>query len=68
MNTERINYLRAELEAERLSWGEVIELQSAFDEIDPTTLPEPAENAGWSDMLDELERQAWNVAHHEPTD
>lgn len=55
MDHERIAYLRGEVEAERVSWGEVAEIQAAFEEIDPTTLPEPAENAGLSDMLDELE-------------
>lgn len=47
--------MRAKVEAENMAWGDVAELQSAFEEIDPDTLPEPAENAGWSDMLDELE-------------
>jgi hypothetical protein len=36
MNTkERLEYLRGELRAERISWGELHELQSLADEIDP---------------------------------
>lgn len=58
MNRDRIAYLRSHLEEEDLSWGEVIELQSAFEEIDPATLPEPAEHASWADMLDELESRS----------
>lgn len=32
---ERLEYLRGELRAERISYGELIELQSLADEIDP---------------------------------
>lgn len=55
VTAEQIAYWRAENEAERLSWGELADIQGAFAEIDPSTLPEPAENAGIDDMLDELE-------------
>lgn len=55
MNRQRLTELRALVEAEEMSWGDAIDLQAAFEAIDPATLPEPAENAGWSDMLDELE-------------
>lgn len=55
LSREQIAYYRAENDAERLSWGEIGEIQSAFEEIDPATLPEPAENALISDMLDEIE-------------
>ena len=55
IDAHRLVYLRTQVDAERMSWGEVAELQSAFERIDPDTLPEPAENAGFSDMLDELE-------------
>ena len=55
MDAARIAELRAELEAERISMGELIEIQGEFEKIDPTTLPEPAENAMASDMLDEIE-------------
>jgi hypothetical protein len=55
MDQDRINYLRGEVEGERISLGELIEIQGEFDKIDPATLPEPAENAMASDMLDEIE-------------
>lgn len=52
---DRLVYLRGESDAERLSWGEVIEIQEAFEEIPDAELPEPRENALISDMLGELE-------------
>lgn len=55
MTQDRLDYLRVESEAERLSWGEIAEIQGEFEKIDPATLPEPAENAGAGDMLDEIE-------------
>jgi hypothetical protein len=55
MDAARIAELRIELEAERISIGELIEIQGEFEKIDPATLPEPAENAMPSDMLDEIE-------------
>lgn len=55
MNRTRLAYLRGELEAEQISYGELAEIESAFSCIDPATLPEPAENASARDMLDELE-------------
>lgn len=58
MDTTRIEYLRGELEAERISYGELLEIQSAFETIDHATLPEPAENATAADMLDEIEARA----------
>lgn len=33
--TERLEYLRGELRAERISYGELAELQSLADSIDP---------------------------------
>jgi hypothetical protein len=33
--TERLEYLRGELRAERISYGELAELQSLADKIDP---------------------------------
>jgi hypothetical protein len=33
--TERLEYLRGELRAERISWGELSELQNLASEIDP---------------------------------
>ncbi len=32
---ERLEYLRQELRAERISWGELLELQSLIPYIDP---------------------------------
>lgn len=32
---ERLEYLRAELRAERISWGELVELQSLVPYIEP---------------------------------
>ena len=32
---QRLEYLRGELRAERISWGELAELQSLADQIDP---------------------------------
>lgn len=55
MTRERLDYLRTELEAERLSWGEVAEVQVEFEKIDPRTLPDLPENATTADMLDEIE-------------
>lgn len=58
MTRTRIAELRAELEAERISYGELAEIESAFEEIPDAELPEPRENAMASDMLDELESRA----------
>lgn len=55
MTPERINELRTELEAERISYGELHEIESAFAEIPDSELPEDRENAMAGDMLDELE-------------
>ena len=32
---QRLEYLRQELRAERISWGEILELQLLADHIDP---------------------------------
>lgn len=61
MDRKRIAELRALVEAEEMSWGDVADLQGEFEKIDPTTLPEPAENAGFSDMLDEIEQRLPNA-------
>ena len=58
MELSRIRELRTELNAERISYGELAEIEEAFATIDPSTLPEPAENAMAGDMLDELESRA----------
>ena len=57
MPQERIDYLRRELEAERLSYEECAEIEQAFNKIPDEELPEPRENAMGSDMLDELEQR-----------
>lgn len=61
MNRLRIAQLRRELDAERISYGELAEIDEAFEQIDPETLPEPAENAMAGDKLDELEARAEDV-------
>lgn len=58
MRLSRIRELRTELNAGRISWGELAEIEEAFATIDPSTLSEPAENATAGDMLDELESRA----------
>ena len=69
---ERLAELRALVEDESMSWGDIADLEGAFAELDPADLPEPAENAGWGDMLDELEAAAERervgriVADHDP--
>ena len=66
LTRERLAELRALVEDESMSWGDCADLQGAFEEIPQDELPEPAENAMFSDMLDELEarlpttdRTAW---------
>jgi hypothetical protein len=58
LTRERIAEFRAMIDndtPEDMSWGELAELESAFEEIPEAELPEPREHADWSDMLDELE-------------
>lgn len=55
MDAARINYLRSLLDAERISYGELAEIDEAFAKIDPATLSDLPENAMASDKLDELE-------------
>lgn len=66
LTRERLAELRALVEDESMSWGDCADLEGAFEEIPEDELPEPAENAMHSDMLDELEarlpttdRTAW---------
>lgn len=54
MNLARIEYLRGELEAERISYGELAEIDDAFAELNPATLRDRPENATAGDMLEEL--------------
>lgn len=58
MTTARINELRTVLEAERISYGELAEIEAAFAEIPDSSLSEARENATAADMLDELYRLA----------
>lgn len=58
MTPERIQYLRGELEAERIDMAELAEIEEAFADLDPETLRDLPENAMASDMLDELEDSA----------
>ncbi|MGO2778231.1 hypothetical protein [Glutamicibacter arilaitensis] len=55
MTHDRIEYLRTENDAERLSYGELIEIQSAFEQIHPSKLSDDPANAVASDMLNEIE-------------
>lgn len=50
----------AELQAASglLSWGETAEIESAFAELDPSTLRDHPENAALDDMLEELADRA----------
>lgn len=55
MTLERIKQLRTELEAERISYGELAEIEAGFAELPDEVLSDRRENALASDMLDELE-------------
>lgn len=57
MNQARINELRTELEHERISYEELAEIQTAFEnlELDQNTREEMLESVQAGDMLDELE-------------
>lgn len=63
MTPERIAELRAALDAESISYGELMEIDEAFEQIDPSTLPEPAENAMAEDRLDEIEMRLNGCPH-----
>jgi len=54
MDAARIAYLQNELDAERISYGELHEIENAFAEFDPAMLSDLPENASAGDMLDEL--------------
>jgi hypothetical protein len=58
MKLSRIKELQIESEHERLSMGELVEIQDAFELIPDEQLSDERENATASDMLDELERLA----------
>lgn len=55
MTDERLQYLKEESKQERLSYGELIEIEEAFAKLDPKTLRDLPENAMADDMLDEIE-------------
>lgn len=57
MTRDRIQQLRRELDGERISYGELVEIEAAFAVIPDEELPEARENAMPSDMLDELEKR-----------
>lgn len=52
---DRLEYLRAELDAERIDLSELSEIEQAFSELPDESLRDLRENATASDMLDELE-------------
>jgi hypothetical protein len=56
MTAERITELRAVLGAEAISLDELIEIESAFNEIPDSQLDDLRENALAGDMLNELEK------------
>lgn len=58
MDIDRIQYLRGELDAERIGTAELAEIDAAFAEVPDHVLDEPRENAMASDMLDVLESVA----------
>ena len=50
---ERLEYLRGELRAKRIGWGEIAELQSLAEHIDPDDV-ELLEAAGVPEFPDEI--------------
>jgi hypothetical protein len=55
MTKERLQYLRQELEAERIDLVELAEIDEEFSKIPDSELRDLRENAMASDMLDEIE-------------
>ena len=55
MNYERLQELKIESEEERLSYGEIAEIEAAFAEVPDHQLRDLRENASASDMLEEIE-------------
>lgn len=55
MDLSRILYLRGELEAEEISYGELCEIEDAFKKIPDSELRDDRESAMAADMLEELE-------------
>lgn len=54
MNLERVNELKIEAEAERLSYGEIAEIEAAFAEVPDHALRDLRENATADDQLEEI--------------
>ena len=54
MDQETYDRLREAADDESLSYGEVAEIESAFDEIPDSFLRDRRENATADDMLDEI--------------
>ena len=54
MNLQRVRELQREAEAERLSLGEISEIEAAFAEVPDHALRDLRENAMASDMLEEI--------------
>ena len=54
MNEQTYRELRAAVDAETVSYGELIEIESAFAEIPDEQLRDRRENAMAADMLDEI--------------
>ena len=53
MENARINYLRAELEEERISYGEIIEIESEAERLGIET-----DGVMAGDLLDEIEKKS----------
>lgn len=68
MNAKRIQELRAELDAERISYDELHEIEVAFDGVPDAQLRDLRENAFASDMLDEIEAYKGGDAVRYPLD
>lgn len=55
MNGNELKELRASLEAESISYGELALIENEFEGVPDSFLNEPRENATASDMLDTIE-------------
>lgn len=55
MNLDRVKQLMIECDEERLSYGEIAEIETAFAEVPDHALRDLRENASAGDMLEEIE-------------
>ncbi len=55
----RLEYLRSQIRAERISYGEIVELQSLTDEIDLSDV----ELLEWADIIFVMEKRQRNIIH-----